>query len=148
MQASLWFTVPKVSYYSLHGSGSKQCFMSCSWISSLPRVVVIDTSKEDKKHCQSRLELRNMLSLQCFRRNALSIFTVHNGIHEEAAGAFRHYSWNESKRILCSRVYRYLCDTNQCQYGVELLLGQHARGCAVGWSPDLPQCLTGQTRWH
>lgn len=80
MQTSLWFTVPKVSYYSLHGSGSKQCFVSCLWISILPRVVVIDTSKEDKKHCQSRLEL----SLQCFRRNALSIFTVHNGIHEEA----------------------------------------------------------------
>lgn len=76
------FTVPTVSYYSLHGGGNKQCV--CLWISILSRVVVIDTSKEDKKHRQSRLELRNMLSLQCFRRNALSIFTVHNGIHEDA----------------------------------------------------------------
>lgn len=40
--------IAKVSYYSSHVSGGMQGFVSCLWISNLPRVVATDPSKDDK----------------------------------------------------------------------------------------------------
>lgn len=42
----------------------------------------------------------------------------------------------------------YLCDPNQGEYGVELLLGQLARRGAIGQGPDLAQSLAGEPRRH